>query len=377
MEERDYYKLLGVERDATDVEIKKAFRKLVHQHHPDKHKGDKGAEEKFKKINEAYEVLKDPNKRGQYDRFGYVGHGTGTGESGYGADFGGDFGDLFGDVFSDFFGGGRRGPQPERGMDLRYDMELTFNEAAFGTEQSVKVPKRETCSDCSGSGAQKGTQPEVCPNCRGAGQIRVQQGFFSISRPCNACAGTPCNACAGTGRIVRDPCPRCVGAGITQVTKTISVKVPPGVDTGSRLRITGEGEPGRRGGPPGDLYIMINVAPHQIFQRRDDDIICEVPVSFTTVALGSEIEVPTLEGRATIKIPAGTQTGKVFRLKNKGIASLHTGRRGDLQVVVKVETPSKLTERQKELLDEFAVESGEETSPMKKNFFSKVKEMFE
>ncbi len=369
MEERDYYKILGVERGATDAEIKKAFRKLVHQYHPDKHKGDKDVEEKFKKINEAYEVLKNPDKRAQYDRFGYVGPGTGTGESGYGADFGADFGDLFGDVFSDFFGGGRRGPQPERGMDLRYDMELTFDQAAFGTEQNIKVPKRESCSECSGSGARSGTSPEVCPNCRGAGQIRVQQGFFSISRPCNACAGS--------GKVVRDPCPKCVGSGVSQVTKDISVKVPPGVDTGSRLRISGEGEPGRRGGPPGDLYIMINVAPHDIFKRRDDDIICEVPVSFATVALGSEIEVPTLEGRATIKIPAGTQTGKVFRLRNKGIASLHTGRRGDLQVVVKVETPTKLTQKQTELLEEFAAESGEDTTPMKKNFFSKVKEMFE
>lgn len=370
MEEKDYYKILGVSRDASPEDVKKAFRRLVHQYHPDKHKGDREVEEKFKKINEAYEVLKDPKKRGQYDRFGYAGQGTGYGESGFGAaDFGADFQDIFGDVFSEFFGGRRRGPSPERGMDLRYDLDISFDEAAFGTEKSVKVPKAETCGDCSGSGARPGTQPVVCPNCRGAGQVRYQQGFFAVSRPCSACAGT--------GKVVSDPCPKCTGSGRVHVTKNITVKVPPGVDSGSRLRISGEGEAGRRGGPPGDLYIILRVKPHPIFKRHNDDIICEVPIGFPQAALGAEIEVPTIEGEAKLKIPAGTQSGKVFRLRHKGIASLHTGTRGDQQVVVRVETPTKLSDRQKEILEEFAALSGEDTTPLRKNFFSKVKEIFE
>lgn len=373
MEEKDYYNILGVSRDASDSEIKKAFRRLVHEYHPDKHKGDPEVEEKFKKINEAYSVLKDPKKRAQYDRFGYAGQGTGYGEAGYGAgDFGGaNFEDLFGDVFSEFFGGGggRRRPPTERGMDLRYDLEVDFDEAAFGGEHTIKVPRTDACGECGGSGARAGTQPVVCPNCKGVGQVRYQQGFFAISRPCTACAGT--------GKVVRDPCSRCAGSGTVQVTRELKVKVPPGVDTGSRLRLSGEGEAGRRGGPPGDLYVMIRVKPHPIFKRHNDDIICEVPVGFPQAALGAEIDVPTLDGANKLKIPAGTQSGKVFRLKDLGIPSLHTGRRGDLQVVVKVETPTKLTERQKELLEEFANISGEETNPLKKNFFSKVKEIFE
>ncbi|MFQ5464941.1 MAG: molecular chaperone DnaJ [Thermodesulfobacteriota bacterium] len=369
MEEKDYYRILSVSRDASAEDIKKAFRKLVHQYHPDKHKGDKGVEEKFKKINEAYEVLKDPRKRAQYDRFGYAGQGTGFGESGYGAaDFGGDFQDLFGDVFSEFFGGRRRGPAAERGMDLRYDLDITFEEAAFGTEKSVKIPRAETCVDCRGSGAKPGTQPVTCPTCRGAGQVRFQQGFFAISKSCTACAGT--------GRVVRDPCPKCAGMGVVQAAKNITVKVPAGVDTGSRLRLAGEGEAGRRGGTPGDLYIVLNVLPHEFFKRHNDDIICEVPLGFPQAALGAEIEVPTLEGTTKLKIPPGTQPGKVFRLKHKGIASLHTGSRGDQQVVVRVETPTHLSDRQRELLSEFASISGAETY-QKKNFFSKVKEIFE
>lgn len=368
--DKDFYKVLGVERGASDDEIKKAYRKLAHQYHPDKHKGDKDIEEKFKEINQAYEVLKDPEKRAQYDRFGYVGAGPGPG--GYrDAGFNADFQDLFSDVFSDFFGGAgsRRRNAPQRGADLRYDIELEFEEAAFGTEKKVNIPRTIICSVCNGSGAKPGTAPATCPTCRGVGQVRFQQGFFSISRPCNTCDGA--------GSIISDPCAECKGSGRTSSTSSLNVKIPPGVDTGSRLRLTGEGEYGERGGPPGDLYIVVTVKPHPIFVRHNDDIICEVPVSFSQAALGAEIEVPTLEGPAKLKVPPGTQSGKVFRLKGKGIASVHTGRRGDAQVVLKVETPTKLSKRQRELLEELAAVSGEETEPLRKNFFSKVKEIFE
>ncbi|MBI5642187.1 MAG: molecular chaperone DnaJ [Deltaproteobacteria bacterium] len=368
MEEKDFYKILGVERGASDEEIKKAYRRLAHEFHPDKHSGDKDKEEKFKLINEAYENLKDPDKRAQYDRFGYV--GSGQGQQGYrDAGFGADFQDIFGEVFSDFFGGARRRPGPERGADLRYDLDISFEEAAFGAEKTINIPRTVNCSACNGSGAKPGTQPTVCSGCRGTGQVRFQQGFFSISRPCSTCHGT--------GAVIKDPCTECRGAGKVRTVSTLTVKVPPGVDTGSRLRLTGEGEYGERGGIPGDLYIVMSVSPHPIFRRENDDIICEVPISFPQAALGAEIEVPTLEGQVKLKIPPGTQSGKVFRLKNKGIASVHTGRRGDAQVILKVETPSKLNKRQKELLEEFAEISGEDTTPLRKNFFSKVKEIFE
>jgi len=370
MEEKDYYKVLGVERDASADDIKKAFRKLAHQYHPDKHKGDKDIEEKFKSINEAYEVLKDPNKRAQYDRFGYVGAGPGGPGPGYReSGFGADFQDLFGDVFSDFFGGGRRRAGPEPGADLRYDLEVSFEEAAFGTEKPVQIPRTASCSKCNGSGARAGTSPVTCTTCNGAGQVRLQQGFFSIARSCPACGGK--------GSVIKDPCADCGGAGKVRVKRSLKVKVPPGVDTGSRLRIVGEGDTGDRGGPPGDLYVVLTVAPHELFRREGDDVICEVPVSFPQAALGAEIEVPTLEGPVKLKVPAGTQTAKIFRLKNKGIASLRTGRRGDEQVVIRVATPTKLTKRQKELMEEFAEISGEHAATHEKNFFSKVKEIFE
>lgn len=368
MQETDYYRLLGVERSATDEEIKKAYRKLAHQYHPDKHKGDKENEEKFKQVNEAYQVLKDPAKRAQYDRFGRVGPGgagPGYGETGFGA----DFQDLFSEVFHDFFGGGARRPAPERGADLRYDIELGFEEAAFGTEKVVKVPRTINCEECRGTGARAGTSPVTCTSCGGRGQVSFQQGFLSIARTCTTCRGT--------GSVIKDPCVSCGGGGRTRSERSLTVKVPPGVDTGSRLRLSGEGDFGERGGPPGDLYIYLSVKPHQIFMRENDDIICEVPISFTQAALGAEIDVPSLDGQVKLKVPQGTQSGKVFRLKGKGIASVRTGRRGDEQVHIKVETPTKLTKRQKELLNEFADISGEETTPLRKNFFSKVKEMFE
>lgn len=369
MEEKDFYRILGVDRGASDEEIKKAYRRLAHELHPDKHSGDKDKEEKFKSVNEAYETLKDPEKRAQYDRFGYAG-GAGTGPGYRDAGFGSDFQDIFGEVFTDFFGGGaRRRPGPERGADLRYDLEISFEEAAFGAEKGINIPRTAACKACTGTGARPGTSPVTCPSCRGTGQVRYQQGFFSISRPCGTCEGR--------GSIIKEPCAECRGAGRVRTASSLTVKIPGGVDTGSRLRLTGEGEYGERGGPPGDLYIVLTVRAHPIFKREDDDIICEVPVSFPQATLGAEIDVPTIEGTVKLKVPPGTQSGKVFRLKNKGIASVHTGRRGDEQVILRVETPTKLNKRQRELIEEFASISGEDTTPLKKNFFAKVKEIFE
>ncbi len=366
MDQKDYYRILGIERGASDEEVKRAYRKLAQELHPDKHPGNKEMEEKFKVINEAYDVLKDSEKRAQYDRFGYVG----TSPGGYReANFGADFQDLFSEVFSDFFGAGRRHAAPERGADLRYDLEIAFEEAAFGADKTISIPKTSYCSACGGSGARQGTSPTACQTCKGTGQVRYQQGFFSISRPCSVCRGA--------GTVIKDPCGDCRGAGTVRVTKAITVKIPPGVDVGSRLRIQGEGEPGERGGRPGDLYIFLSVSPHPLFRRENDDVVIEVPISFPQASLGAEIEVPTIDGRVKLKVPPGIQSGKMLRIKGKGIASLQTGRRGDAQVVIKVETPSKLNKRQRELLEEFASISGEDTTPQRKNFFSKVKEMFE
>jgi len=368
-EEKDFYRILGVARDASADEIKKAYRKLAHEFHPDKHSGDKGKEDRFKLINEAYETLKDPNKRANYDRSGYAGSGAG-GFGGQDAGFGADFQDIFSDVFSDFFGGGgRRRPGPERGPDLRFDLEISFEEAAFGTEKTIRVPRTVQCNTCGGSGAKPGTHATTCSTCGGAGQVRFQQGFFSIARTCPGCQGA--------GSVIKDPCTDCRGSGRVKSVSPLTVKIPGGVDSGSRLRLAGEGEYGERNGPSGDLYIFISVLPHPIFKRENDDVICEVPISFTQAALGAEIEVPTIEGPVKLKVPAGTQSGKVFRMPGKGIASVHTGRRGDEQIIIKLETPTKLNKRQKDLLQEFAEISGEDTTPLRKNFFSKVKEIFE
>lgn len=367
MPDKDFYKTLGVQRSATQEEIKKAYRQLAHKYHPDKTQGDSASEEKFKGINEAYKTLKNPQTRQQYDQFGSAGAGAGFG--GGGAGFSGDMGDLFGDVFGDFFGGGRSRDRVQRGADLRYDFDITFEEAAFGTEKDLKIPRMTPCDTCEGSGAKEGTSVETCPTCKGAGQIRFQQGLFSIQRPCSHCEGR--------GSVIPDPCTNCHGSGRTENLTDVRVKIPAGVDSGSRLRITGHGEYGERGGTPGDLYVILEVAPHPIFKREGSDIICEVPISFAQAALGTEMEVPTLEGPTNIKISTATQTGKVFTLKNKGVVSLETGRRGHQYVVVTVETPTKLNDKQKALLKEFAELSGEETMPRKKNFFDKVKEIFE
>jgi len=362
----DYYTILGVSRTATESEIKKAYRRLALEHHPDKQEGN---EEKFKEINEAYSVLKDPAKRSQYDQFGTAGVGAGYREAGFGGGGSGGFEDLFGEVFSDFFGGGRGGPSAARGADLRYDLELTFEEAAFGTEKDIEIPVTVDCSRCGGSGAREGTAAESCSRCGGAGQVNFRQGFLTIARPCSACGGR--------GVVIKNPCASCAGLGRQRTRTKLSVKVPGGVDNGSRLRLSGKGEAGEMGGPPGDLYVVVSVGRHEIFKREGDNIICEVPISFVQASLGCEIEVPVLGGTAKLKIPAGTQPGKVFSLKGKGVASLSTGRRGEELVVIDVRIPKDLSKKQTELLEQFAEISGDEVSHPSKNLFSRVKEIFE
>ncbi|MDN5347501.1 MAG: molecular chaperone DnaJ [Clostridia bacterium] len=376
MSKRDYYEVLGVSRDATAEEIKKAYRRLARQYHPDMNPGNKEAEEKFKEIQEAYEVLSDPEKRSRYDQFGHAGTAGGPDFGGFGGFGGSDFGG-FGDIFDIFFGdafGGRRRPGPERGADIRLDLDVTFEEAAFGVEKEVKVPRTEACSACGGSGVEPGTQPLICPTCKGTGQIRISQstplGHFQTIRTCHQCRGS--------GQIISTPCKACRGRGQVERTRKIKVKVPPGVDTGSRLRLAGEGEAGLRGGPPGDLYVYINVLPHKFFQREGYDVICEVPISFVQAALGDEIEVPTLDGKVRLKIPEGTQGGTSFRLRGKGIPRLGAVGRGDQHVKIRVVTPVNLTERQKEILRQFAREYGWEPVEQGKDkgFFKKVKDAF-
>ena len=369
MFDKDFYERLGISREASDDDIKRAFRRLAQKYHPDKHKGDKDAEETFKAINEAYLTLKDPQKRAAYDRFGQVGpQGSGFRDSGF-SDFGfGDFQDIFSDVFTDFFGGQRRQPGG-RGADLQCAIEISFEEAAFGTEKKIEIPRTVGCMGCNGSGAKSGTQPAVCSDCHGTGQQRLQQGFFTVQ--------STCQKCAGAGKIISNPCAKCRGTGHEKKRETISVKIPAGIDSNSRLRISGEGNQGARGTHPGDLYVGVTVREHPIFERHGDDVLCEVPIAFSQATLGAEIEVPTLEGPIKLKVPEATQSGRVFRLSGKGIASVHTGRRGDQHVLVKIETPTKLSKQQRELLEEFASISGEDTMPRQKSFFNKVKDLFE
>jgi molecular chaperone DnaJ len=344
---RDYYEVLGVGKNATDAELKSAYRKLALQYHPDRNPGDKQAEESFKEAAEAYEVLRDAQKRQIYDQYGHQGL-SGAGFSGFGG-----FEDIFssfGDIFEDFFGfSSRRGAsrsRAQRGADLRYDLSLSFVEAAFGTETTVDLEKFETCSVCEGRRTKAGTSPETCPQCRGVGQVGRSQGFFTIR--------TTCPQCRGTGQIIAHPCPECQGNGQVRIHKTVSVKIPAGVDNGSRLRLTGEGEGGALGGPPGDLYVFIHVEPHSFFKRDNTDIICQVPISFIQATLGSSIKVPTLKDEEALEIPKGTQFGDVFRLAGKGIPSLRNGRPGDQIVQVTIKTPTGLSKKQEELLQEFA-----------------------
>lgn len=367
---RDYYEILGVNKNASDAEIKKAYRRLAIKYHPDKNPDDKEAEARFKELSEAYAVLSDGQKRATYDQFGHAGM-DGGGFSGGGFDFGGTpFEDLFGDIFGDVFGGGRRGGRSrgQRGDDLRFNLNISFEEAAFGVEKKVQVPRMVRCETCDGSGAKAGTSPKSCSTCGGAGQVRFQQGFFSLTRPCPDCGGQ--------GQVIESPCGDCRGTGRTRSSRTLSLKIPAGVETGSRLKLNGEGELGLNGGPPGDLYVVVEVDQHPIFERDGYDVICEVPIAFVQAALGDDIQVPTLEGKVDLKIPAGTQTGKVFKLSGKGIPSLQGYGRGDQLVLLRVEVPTKLSARQRELLEEFAREGGQEINPEHQSFFDKVKELF-
>ena len=373
MAKRDYYDVLGVNRDADEEAIKKAYRKLAMKHHPDRNPDDKSSEEKFKEAKEAYEVLSDGQKRGAYDRYGHAGvdHSAAGAGACAGAGFT-SFSDAFGDIFGDIFGNARGGRSSVyRGADLRYNLEITLEQAAHGTDTKIRIPTYESCETCHGNGAKPGTQPKTCPTCNGHGQVRLQQGFFSIQQTCPKCHGT--------GKVVAEPCPTCHGAGRVKKQKTLSVKIPAGVDEGDRIRLAGEGEPGVNGGPPGDLYVQMQVKPHAVFQRDHDDLHCEMPISFATAALGGEIEIPTLDGSAKIKVPAESQSGKVFRLRGKGIKGVRSHAHGDLLCHVVIETPVNLTERQKELLREFEAvtqSDRERHNPRAKSWMDKVKEFF-
>jgi molecular chaperone DnaJ len=377
---RDYYDVLGVSRGATEAEIKSSYRKLALKYHPDRNPGDKAAEEKFKEAAEAYACLGDKEKRGLYDRFGHAGVSQGGGQPGFDpstfADFGdilGGLGDIFG--FGDVFGGGRRRGGPQRGSDLRYDLEIAFDEAAKGTETTIQVPRDETCATCNGSGAAAGHGPETCPQCRGAGQLRYQQGFFTVAKTCGQCRGT--------GRVITKPCQSCRGAGRVTRERQLTVKIPAGIATGQRLRLVGEGEHGVGGGPPGDLYIIVHVQEHAFFRREDDDLYCEIAVNYPTLALGGTVKVPTLDGDDTLQIPEATQSGTTFRLRGKGMPSVSGRGRGDLHVSVKVAIPKKLSREQKKAVEELAkllpadhVEQATRETNADKPFFERVKDIF-
>lgn len=366
MSKKDYYEVLGVNRDASDEEIKKAYRKLAMKHHPDRNPDNPKAEDHFKEAKEAYEVLSDAQKRAAYDQYGHAASEAGMGAGGHGT-AGFDFSDIFGDIF----GGGRGRSNVHRGADLRYNLEISLEQAARGTETQIRVPTMTECETCHGSGAKPGTSPTSCGTCGGHGQVRVQQGFFSIQQTCPRCHGS--------GKIVTSPCGSCNGAGRIKQHKTLSVKIPAGVDNDDRIRLSGEGEHGTNGGPSGDLYVVIHIAPHAVFQRDHNDLHCEMPISFATAALGDEIEIPTLDGSARIKIPAETQSGKIFRLRGKGIKGVRSSTYGDLHCHVVVETPISLTERQKELLREFEainLKDSARHNPRAKSWMNKVKEFF-
>jgi molecular chaperone DnaJ len=369
---RCYYETLEVERTVNEGQLKAAFRKLAMKWHPDKNPGDRTSEVRFKEINEAYEVLKDPDKRAAYDRFGHAAfeHGSGGGHG-----FGADFASTFSDIFEDLFGmGGRRGGARssgrERGQDLRYNMEISLEEAFTGKTAQIRIPTPVTCEACSGTGAKAGTKPKACPHCGGVGRVRHQQGFFTLERTCPACQGR--------GQVIEDPCPSCSGSGRVSRERTLSVNIPAGVEDGTRIRLAGEGEAGVRGGPSGDLYIFLGLASHEFFQRDGADLYCRVPISMVTAAMGGDFEVPTIDGdKARVKIPAGTQSGTRMRLAGKGMPVLRSKQLGDMYVQVTVETPQNLTKKQRELLTEFERLSSEETQPESEGFFSKVKDFID
>jgi len=376
MAQRDYYEILGVAKDASDDDLKKAYRRLAMKYHPDRNPDDADAEEKFKEAKEAYEVLSDPEKRAAYDRFGHAGvSGAGGGGAGGGAEgFGGfgGFSDIFGDIFGDMFGGGRGGGRrAHRGADLRYALDLSLEDAAAGTTVTIKVPSKSECGTCDGSGAKPGTSKSKCTTCGGMGQVRMQQGFFSVTQPCPDCGGE--------GEKIDQPCTDCRGTGFQRQEKNLEVNIPAGVDSGDRIRLSGEGEPGEYGGPRGDLFVEVRLQSHPIFERDGDDLRCEVPISITQAALGDSVTVPTLEGEAKMKVPEGTQSGKTFRLRGKGIKGVRSQRPGDLLCTVRVETPVNLSDRQKELLRELEDEAGggNGSYPQSKSWWDKVRDFLD
>jgi molecular chaperone DnaJ len=365
---RDYYEVLGVGPSAGMEEIKKAYRKLALKFHPDKNPGDKNAEERFKEASEAYQILSDPERRTQYDRFGHAAFEQGAGMGGFDFSAAG-FEDVFGDIFGDFFGTGRRGrSRSRRGEDLRYDLDIEFETAVFGGQRTIEVPRLAGCTACNGLGTKGGAPRSTCGVCRGTGQLRYQQGLFSIAKTCGQCQGQ--------GTLIREACPTCGGAGVVRKQQTLNLRIPPGVDDGSRLKLRGEGEAGQNGGPAGDLYVVLHVLEHPLFHRQGNDIVCDVPISFAQAALGAEIDVPTLHGKMKLKIPAGTQSASVFRLKGKGVPDVRGYGQGDHLVRVIIETPRRLTAKQRQLLEEFARLDGEEVHPISKGFLDKVREMF-
>ena len=373
MAKADFYETLGVSKTADEKELKSAFRKLAMKYHPDKNPGDHDAEKKFKEIGEAYETLKDPQKRAAYDRFGHAAFENGGMGGGGGAGFGaGGFADIFEDIFGEMMGGGRqrRSGGRERGADLRYNMEITLEEAYSGKTAQIRVPTSIACDECSGTGAKTGTSPVTCTTCGGSGRVRAAQGFFSIERTCPTCQGR--------GQMIKDPCPKCSGQGRVMQERSLSVNIPAGIEDGTRIRLAGEGEAGLRGGPAGDLYIFLSIRPHEFFQRDGADLYCRVPISMTTAALGGQFEVATLDGTQTrVKVPEGTQNAKQFRLKGKGMPVLRQPAVGDLYIQVDIETPQNLNKQQRELLEEFERISSKENSPQSSGFFARMKDFFE